>query len=137
MLPPLPEHEVALRLAYRVERQRVLEGDKPPEYVALVHEAALRMQFGGRAVARAQLEHLLAVSEFPPVRLLVIPFAAGTFPGAGQTVNYLEASVPPLDTVQVDSSHRPRIPWRRVTVSQVPCPLGLDGAHRPDTAGVA
>ncbi|MEV5880957.1 helix-turn-helix transcriptional regulator [Streptomyces sp. NPDC052101] len=107
VLPQLPEHEVALRLAYRVERQRVLEGESAPEYVALVHEAALRMQFGGRAVARAQLEHLLELSEHPPVRLLAIPFSAGTFPGAGQTVNYLEAAVPQLDTVQVDSSHGP------------------------------
>ncbi|MEU9468329.1 helix-turn-helix transcriptional regulator [Streptomyces avermitilis] len=107
VLPPLPEHEVALRLAYRVERQSVLEGEHPPEYVGLVHEAALRMQFGGRKVAREQLEHLLDVSERPLVRLLVIPFAAGSFPGAGQTVNYLEASVPQLDTAQIDSSHGP------------------------------
>lgn len=107
VLPRLPEHELALRLAYRVERQRVLEGEHAPEYVALLHEAALRMQFGGRVVARAQLEHLLKVSEHPPVRLVVIPFAAGTFPGAAQTVNYLEAAVPQLDTVQVDSSHGP------------------------------
>ncbi|KUL42868.1 helix-turn-helix domain-containing protein [Streptomyces regalis] len=107
VLPPLPEHEVALRLAYRVERQQVLEGEDPPEYVGVVHEAALRMQFGGPKVARAQLEHLLAVSERPAVRLMVIPFAAGTFPGAGQTVNYLEGPVPQLDTAQVDSSHGP------------------------------
>ncbi|MFE2682703.1 helix-turn-helix domain-containing protein [Streptomyces mirabilis] len=107
VLPPLPEREVALRLAYRVERQQVLEGENPSEYVGLVHEAVLRMQFGGRKVARAQLEHLLSLSERPPIRLLVIPFAAGTFPGAGNTVNYLEASVPQLDTVQVDNSHGP------------------------------
>jgi hypothetical protein len=107
VLPPLPEHEVALRLAYRVERQQVLEGENPPEYVGLVHEAALRMQFGGRKVARAQLLHLIGVSERPAVRVQVIPFSAGTFPGAGQTVNYLHAPVPQLDTAQVDSSHGP------------------------------
>ncbi|MBX9396834.1 helix-turn-helix transcriptional regulator [Streptomyces sp. TRM72054] len=107
VLPPLPEHEVALRLAYRVERQQVLDGDDPPEYVAVVHEAALRMQFGGRKVARPQLDHLLDVSERPAVRLLVIPFAAGTFPGSGQTFTYLEGPVPQLDTVQVDSTHGP------------------------------
>ncbi|WGD40486.1 helix-turn-helix domain-containing protein [Streptomyces cathayae] len=107
VLPPLPEHEVALRLAYRVERQQVLEGVNPPEYVALVHEAALRMQFGGRKIARAQLEHLLDLSERPRVQLLVVPFSAGTFPGAGQTVNYLEGAVPQLDTVQIDNSHGP------------------------------
>ncbi|WP_409469969.1 DUF5753 domain-containing protein [Streptomyces sp. HC307] len=92
---------------YRVERQQVLNGDNPTEYVAVVHEAALRMQFGGRKVARAQLEHLLTVSERPAVRLLVIPFVAGTFPGSGQTFNFLEGPVPQLDTVQIDSSHGP------------------------------
>ncbi|SMF12401.1 helix-turn-helix transcriptional regulator [Streptomyces sp. Amel2xC10] len=107
VLPPLPEHEVALRLAYRVERQQVLEGDAPPEYVVVVHEAAVRMRFGGRGVARAQLEHLLDMSERPSVRLLVLPFAAGTFPGSGQIFNYLEGPVPQLDTVQVDSTHGP------------------------------
>ncbi|MEW2390298.1 helix-turn-helix transcriptional regulator [Streptomyces venezuelae] len=107
VLPRLPEHECALRLAYRVERQKVLAGEEPPEYVALIHEAALRMQFGGPKVARAQLDHLVSASELAHVRLLVIPFSAGTFPGAGQTVNYLEGPVPALDTVQVDSSHGP------------------------------
>ncbi|MEU6989640.1 helix-turn-helix transcriptional regulator [Streptomyces sp. NPDC046465] len=107
VLPSLPEHESALRLAYRVERQKVLLGEDPPEYVGIVHEAALRMQFGGRTVARTQLNHLLTASERPNLQLLVIPFAAGTFPGAGQTVNYLEGPVPQLDTVQVDSSHGP------------------------------
>ncbi|MET9546523.1 helix-turn-helix transcriptional regulator [Streptomyces sp. NPDC006627] len=107
VIPELPPHEVALRLAHRVERQQVLEGDSPPEFVALVHEAALRMQFGGRDVARAQLEHLLKKSEQANVTLLVIPFEAGAFPGAGQTVLYAEGPVPQLDTVQIDSSHGP------------------------------
>lgn len=107
VLPALPQHEVALRLAYRVERQQVLEGDNPTEYVCLIHEAALRMQFGGPRVARRQLEHLIAASEQEHVIVRVVPFAAGSFPGAGQTVNYLHGPVPQLDTVQVDSSHGP------------------------------
>ncbi|MEH0512637.1 MULTISPECIES: helix-turn-helix domain-containing protein [unclassified Streptomyces] len=107
VVPQLPDHEVALRLAHRVERQRVLDGDRPPVFVAIVHEAALRMRFGGREVARAQLEHLLKKSEQDNVTLLVIPFDAGGFPGAGQTVLYAEGHVPQLDTVQLDSSHGP------------------------------
>ncbi|MET9501065.1 helix-turn-helix transcriptional regulator [Streptomyces sp. NPDC006259] len=106
-LPPLPEHEVALRLAHRLERQRILERAAPTEYVGILHEAALRMQFGGRKVARGQLEHLLAASERSHVTLRVIPFEAGSFPGAGQTVVYLEGPVPQLDTVQIDSTHGP------------------------------
>ncbi|MFD3514173.1 helix-turn-helix domain-containing protein [Streptomyces sp. NPDC058657] len=107
VVPQLPEQEVALRLAYRVERQQVLRGSDPTPYFGIVHEAALRMQFGGRRVARAQLEHLLAVSERDNITLLVIPFEAGAFPGAGQTVNYAEGPVPQLDTVQIDSTHGP------------------------------
>lgn len=107
VIPQLPEREVALRLAHRVERQEVLEGDGPTPYTGIVHEAALRMQFGGRAVARAQLDHLLKKSEQANVTLLVIPFEAGAFPGAGQTVLYAEGPVPQLDTVQIDNSHGP------------------------------
>jgi hypothetical protein len=107
VIPQLPEHEVALRLAHRVERQQVLDGAQPTPFVAIVHEAALRMQFGGRQVARAQLEHLLKRSEQGNITLLVIPFEAGAFPGAGQTVLYAEGAVQQLDTVQIDSSHGP------------------------------
>lgn len=107
VVPQLPEREVALRLAHRVERQDVLDGDAPPPYTGIVHEAALRMQFGGRSVARAQLDHLLKRSEQANVTLLVIPFEAGAFPGAGQTVLYAEGPVPQLDTVQIDNSHGP------------------------------
>ncbi|WP_371669423.1 helix-turn-helix transcriptional regulator [Streptomyces sp. NBC_00289] len=107
VVPQLPDHEVALRLAHRVERQNVLDGGSPPAFVAIVHEAALRMRFGGREVARAQLGHLLKRSEQDNVTLLVIPFEAGAFPGAGQTVLYAEGPVPQLDTVQVDNSHGP------------------------------
>ncbi|MEE1771465.1 helix-turn-helix transcriptional regulator [Streptomyces sp. JV185] len=107
VIPQLPEREIALRLAHRAERQEILNGEKPPPYTGIVHEAALRMQFGGRTVARAQLEHLLNKSEQPNITLLVIPFEAGAFPGAGQTVLYAEGPVPQLDTVQIDNSHGP------------------------------
>ncbi|MFE7647941.1 Scr1 family TA system antitoxin-like transcriptional regulator [Streptomyces phaeoluteigriseus] len=78
------------------ELQRILEGDAPTAYVGMLHEAAARMQFGGRKMARAQVEHLLTASERPTVRLLVIPFSAGTFPGSGQTFNHLEGPAPQL-----------------------------------------
>ncbi|MGW2045314.1 helix-turn-helix domain-containing protein [Streptomyces sp. NPDC001858] len=117
-LPPLPEHEVALRLAHRLERQRILEGDAPTEYVGIVHEAALRMQFGGREVARGQLEHLLAASRRPHVTLRVIPFDAGSFPGAGQTVVYLEGPVARLDTVQIDSAHGPEFLYQEAQLTK-------------------
>lgn len=107
VVPQLPERNITLRLAHRVERQGVLNGESPPPYVGIIHEAALRMQFGGRTVAPTQLGHLLKMSEQQNVTLRVIPFDAGAFPGAGQTVLYAEGAVTQLDTVQIDNSHGP------------------------------
>ncbi|WBO66072.1 helix-turn-helix domain-containing protein [Streptomyces camelliae] len=107
VLPPLPEHEVAMRVAHRSHRQEVLAGNAAPPFIGIVHEAALRMQFGGPRVTREQLEYLLVQSETEGVTVLVVPFANGGFPGAGQTVLYAEGPSEQLDTVQIDNSHGP------------------------------
>ncbi|HEY5833861.1 helix-turn-helix domain-containing protein [Streptomyces sp.] len=134
VVPRLPEHEVALRLAHRSERQQVVIGHDPVPYVAVIHEAALRMQFGGRDVAHAQLEYLLEVSERDNVTVLILPFAHGSFPGAGQTVVYAEGPVPQLDTVQVDSSHGPAFLHADGQLAKYRAQLGLleDLALSPD-----
>ncbi len=102
---PLPTDEVELRVAHRIRRQAVLYQADPPYFEAFIHEAALRMQFGGRRAAVDQLNHLLAVSESENVQIRVLPFAAGGFPGAGQTIFYAHGAVPQLDTVQLDAAH--------------------------------
>ncbi|MEV0737499.1 helix-turn-helix transcriptional regulator [Streptomyces sp. NPDC050549] len=104
-LPPLPGSEVELRVAQRVQRQQVLERDNPVEYVAYVHEWALRMQFGGRRTTREQLLHLCEVSERKNVEVQVLTVEVGAFPGAGHAVLYADGAVPQLDTVQLDSAH--------------------------------
>ncbi|MEV8309847.1 helix-turn-helix transcriptional regulator [Streptomyces flavidovirens] len=102
-VPALPRLEVEMRVAHRVARHDVVAGDHAVPYVGLVHEAALRMRFGGRRVAVAQLNRLLEESERPNVRLLVIPFTADGFPMAGDTMMYATAVNSHLDTVEVDS----------------------------------
>ncbi|WP_435601506.1 helix-turn-helix domain-containing protein [Streptomyces sp. C10-9-1] len=105
-IPALGPHEMEHRVSHRLKRQTVIHrSHSPVPYQAIIHEAALHMQFGGRRVARAQLRHLLQVSEYRHVTLRVIPFAGGSFPGSGQTVNYLHGQVPRLDTVQLDQAH--------------------------------
>jgi len=107
-LPPMSRLEIELRVNHRLERQRVLEEPKSTPYVGYVHEAALRMQFGGRKVTRTQLDHLCALSEREHVTVRVIPVDRGGFPGAGQALLYAEGVVPQLDTVQLDSAHGPK-----------------------------
>ncbi|MET7911063.1 helix-turn-helix transcriptional regulator [Streptomyces avermitilis] len=103
MSPPDIEH----RVSFRVKRQAVLYRDTPTPHQAIIHEAALRMKFGGPSVTRTQLKHLLAMSEREHMTLHVIPFDAGTFPGSGQSIYYSRGPVPQLDTVNLDQSHGP------------------------------
>jgi transcriptional regulator with XRE-family HTH domain len=105
VMPPLPPSQVEARVSHRIRRQVVLERDDPPLYSAVVHEAALRMQFGGPQVAQKQLQYLLEASERDNVRVRVIPFAAGGFPGAGHSMLYVSGAVPQLYTVQIDTAH--------------------------------
>lgn len=105
VVPPMRQYEIEHRLTHRMKRQGVLHRADPPPYTAIIHEAALRMNFGGPAVARGQLKHLLDMSELPHITVRVIPFGADHFPTTGQSFDYVEGSVPQLDTVQLDSHH--------------------------------
>jgi hypothetical protein len=104
VVPKLPRLELELRVAHRLARQTVFERTAPLPYTGILHEAGLRMRFGGTKVARAQLEFLVEASERDNITLLVVPYSAGSFPGAGQSILYAEGEVPQLDTVQLDSS---------------------------------
>lgn len=103
MSPPEIEH----RVSYRVKRQEVLYRTAPVPYEAVIHEAALRMRFGGPDIARGQLRHLLKMSEHSHATIRVIPFEVTHYPGSGQSVYYVRGPVPTLDTAQLDQSHGP------------------------------
>ncbi|MEU9315089.1 helix-turn-helix transcriptional regulator [Streptomyces sp. NPDC048295] len=105
VVPALPPPEVEHRLSFRIKRQGVIFREDPPPYRAVIHEAALHMEFGGPTVARQQLAHLLTMSEREQVTIQVIPFRAGAYPGAGQPIYYVHGPVPQLDTVQLDQAH--------------------------------
>ncbi|WP_327189416.1 helix-turn-helix transcriptional regulator [Streptomyces xinghaiensis] len=105
VVPPLIAYEVEHWVSHRIKRQAVLYGDKPTPMTAILHEAALRMGFGGPETTKAQLLHLVDMSERPKLTLVVLPFGGGAFPGSGQPIVYASGSVPQLDTVQLDTEH--------------------------------
>ncbi|MEU9986387.1 helix-turn-helix transcriptional regulator [Streptomyces sp. NPDC007971] len=107
VVPDLAPPDIEHRISFRIKRQAVLYRVPPTPYLVLIHEAALRMQFGGPAVARAQLRHLLDATERDHITVRVLPFAAGAFPGSGQSIYYSRGPVPQLDTVHLDQSHGP------------------------------
>ncbi|OMI33314.1 helix-turn-helix domain-containing protein [Streptomyces sparsogenes] len=102
--PRLPQAEMEARLGFRMERQKILLRDEPQPFEAVIHEAALRMRFGGRKVARAQLEHLRELCERPNLTLRVIPFRVEEPIGSGHAMYYTGGPVPQLDTVQIDTA---------------------------------
>ncbi|MFG2588121.1 helix-turn-helix domain-containing protein [Streptomyces sp. NPDC048438] len=105
--PELSPPDIEHRISFRIKRQAVLFRDPPASQHVVIHEAALRMQFGGPKVARQQLEHLAEMSDHAHVVLQVIPFSAGAFAGSGQSIYYIHGSVPQLDSVNLDQSHGP------------------------------
>ncbi|CAM5475439.1 helix-turn-helix domain-containing protein [Streptomyces atroolivaceus] len=105
--PELSPPDIEHRISFRIKRQAVLFRDPPTHQHVVIHEAALRMQFGGAEVARRQLGHLVEMSEHSHVVLQVIPFSAGAFAGSGQSVYYIHGAVPQLDSVNLDQSHGP------------------------------
>ncbi|TVL92163.1 helix-turn-helix transcriptional regulator [Streptomyces sp. SAJ15] len=79
--PTASESEVERRVALRLERQKLLVAEQPPEFHVVLDEAALHRPYGGSRVMRGQLEHLIDVSEQPNVTLQVMPFAFGGHAG--------------------------------------------------------
>ncbi|MER6140359.1 helix-turn-helix transcriptional regulator [Streptomyces sparsogenes] len=101
--PALTPAQLRVNVSFRLRRREVLDRDDLPQFTFLIHEAALRMEWGGPKVARGQLERLLEASEWDNVTVRAIPFAAGGFPHAGASAAYVRGVVPQLDTVQLDT----------------------------------
>lgn len=64
-------------LAARMERQRILERERPPLAWAVLDEAVLHRPIGGHEVMREQLVRLLDFTANRWMRIQVLPFSAG------------------------------------------------------------
>ncbi|MCF3103993.1 helix-turn-helix domain-containing protein [Streptomyces roseoverticillatus] len=107
-VPALLPHEIEHRVSHRIKRQAILHREVPPPYESIIHEAALRMQFGGAEVAKRQLKHLIDMSERESVTILVIPFGVA-FPSTGGGIDYFHGPVPQLDTVTLDVAYEGKL----------------------------
>ncbi|RZB15873.1 XRE family transcriptional regulator [Streptomyces sp. F001] len=137
VLPALSRLEVELRVAHRMERRQVFDRPEPLPYVAYVHEAALRMPYGGDEVTRQQLKHLAGQSERDTIDVRVIPTSVGGFPGAGHALLYADGVVPALDTVQLDSAHGPEFTGAEAQLTKYRAHLDwMDHAALPSAASL-
>src|SRR5215475_2613895 len=103
-----PAEEIDRRVSIRMKRQRLLTQPDAPQLWAVLDEAALRRAPGGHKVMRAQLEHLLQITDLPNVTLQIVPFKAGPHAAAGGPFTILRFPEPDLPDLvyleQLDSA---------------------------------
>ncbi len=74
------QHHVDARLA----RQQILTRDEDPcQYHAVIDENAI-LRITDPAIRRAQIGHLIKITERPNVEVQLLPIAAGVYPGQGE-----------------------------------------------------
>lgn len=78
--PLWAEEIIEQRVAARMDRQQILTGWPPPIVTAVIDEAVLRREIGGRKVQEEQLRHLLAVAQLRSTTLQVLPLGCDENP---------------------------------------------------------
>ncbi|HEV2779126.1 MAG TPA: helix-turn-helix transcriptional regulator [Actinophytocola sp.] len=92
--------ELEPRLKVRQTRQRRLVGDEPLHVFALLSEAVLRQEIGGRQVLLGQLEQLVRLAtDRDNIEIRVIPFGAGAHAALGSPFQTLSFASPRLPDV--------------------------------------
>jgi transcriptional regulator with XRE-family HTH domain len=77
--PNTTEAEADERVAARMERQSVLDRDKPPVLWVVLDEAVLHRQVGNAKITHEQLLHLADMSARPNINILVVPASTGAY----------------------------------------------------------
>lgn len=103
-IPRLTDEEINKRVELRQGRQSILtrEDPPPPEFRAVMDEAALRRVVGNPAVMAAALERVIDDCKLPNVGIQVLPYAAGAHPALDSTFVLLEFRLPVTHKVYVE-----------------------------------
>jgi transcriptional regulator with XRE-family HTH domain len=94
-----PQEEVERRVSLRMQRQQLLTQPDPPQLWAVLDEATLRRSPGGPRIMRAQLQHLLELTDLPNVTVQIVPFRVGPHAAAGGPFTLLRFPEPDLPDI--------------------------------------
>ncbi|WP_156754848.1 helix-turn-helix domain-containing protein [Actinokineospora pegani] len=79
--PTLSGAELDNLVATRMARHSLLIGHRAPQYVACIHESALRIPVGGPSVMVRQLRRLIDLGERANITIRVVPASSGAHSG--------------------------------------------------------
>ncbi|MBB4892063.1 transcriptional regulator with XRE-family HTH domain [Streptomyces olivoverticillatus] len=89
-------------IEFRLRRQHVLTERGLP-FHAVIHEAALHMQFVSADVMRRQIQHLVQMARLSHIQIQILPFKANVHPPRfSMPFVIFEGPVPDLNTVYVE-----------------------------------
>jgi transcriptional regulator with XRE-family HTH domain len=83
------EDQIHRRVRLVMHRQHILTRPDPPQLWAVIDETALRRPVGGAATHRAQLRHLIELTELPHVTVQVLPVHIAGHIAAGGPITVL------------------------------------------------
>ena len=86
------------RVALRMRRQKLLVGPTAPRLWVILDEAVLRRPIGGRDVMRAQIAHLMKLTQQPNIAIQVVPNQVSGYAaeGAFTMLRFAERELPNL-----------------------------------------
>lgn len=91
-VPQLDEELFEQHLEARMERQKLLTRTPKVQFSFVLWEPVLRNPVGGPSVLKAQLRHLLKLTELPNVEIQVVSATAGMHPGLHGPMVLLETN---------------------------------------------
>lgn len=102
--PRLSDPDIEQRIEVLANRQAVLmrADPAPPEYRAVIDEAALHRLVGGPHVMAAQLERMIHAIELPNVTVQILPYEVGAHPALDSTFILLDFLEPVPSVVFVE-----------------------------------
>lgn len=77
----MPGSNMERMVSTRLGRQAILTRPHPPQYLAIIDEAALCRPIGGPSVMAQQLRHVVTLADRPNIDVRVIPFEHGAHTG--------------------------------------------------------
>jgi transcriptional regulator with XRE-family HTH domain len=91
--------QVSQRVELRMHRKELLSVPNPPDFWAVIDEAALRRIMGSREIMRDQLDHMVEASKRPNITVQVVPFDRSDAAVLGGSFTLLRFTEPDLPDI--------------------------------------